>query len=47
MSEFTKIAILGGSFDPVHKGHIQIAKQAKSDLDLDKVILLPLPKITA
>ena len=41
MSEFTKIAILGGSFDPVHKGHIQIAKQAKSDLDLDKVILLP------
>ena len=41
MSEFTKIAILGGSFDPVHKGHIQIAKQAKSDLVLDKVILLP------
>ena len=41
MSEFTKVAILGGSFDPVHMGHLQIAKQAKSDLDLDKVILLP------
>lgn len=36
-----KIGILGGSFDPVHKGHITIAKIAIKMLNLDKVILIP------
>ncbi|MCA6079603.1 MAG: nicotinate (nicotinamide) nucleotide adenylyltransferase [Endomicrobium sp.] len=35
-----KIAIFGGSFDPVHKSHIQIAKLAFKSLDLKKLIFV-------
>jgi nicotinate-nucleotide adenylyltransferase len=37
-----KIAILGGSFDPPHLGHILIATQVKEFLQMDKVWLMPL-----
>lgn len=36
-----KIAILGGSFDPPHLGHILIARQVKEKLAIDKVWLMP------
>ena len=32
-----KIGILGGSFDPVHNGHLAIARAAYTDFDLDEV----------
>ncbi len=35
------IGILGGSFDPVHKAHTQLAIGVKHTLQLDKVNLLP------
>ncbi len=35
------IAIFGGSFDPVHLGHIEIVKKALKDKDIDKVIIVP------
>ena len=33
-----KIGILGGSFDPAHKGHLTISKQAIKKFDLRNVI---------
>ena len=36
-----KIGILGGTFDPVHNGHIEIAMAAMAALGLDQVALMP------
>ncbi|MBO4685458.1 MAG: nicotinate (nicotinamide) nucleotide adenylyltransferase [Lachnospiraceae bacterium] len=36
-----KVGILGGTFDPVHNGHIAIAKKAKEQYGLDIVFLMP------
>ena len=33
-----KIGILGGSFDPAHKGHLAISKEAVKRLKLKKII---------
>lgn len=35
-----KIGILGGTFNPIHNGHISIAKTAQKEYHLDKVIFL-------
>jgi nicotinate-nucleotide adenylyltransferase len=36
-----KIAIFGGSFDPVHLGHVETVKKAVENLDTDKLIIMP------
>ena len=33
-----KIGILGGTFDPAHKGHIKISKEAKKRFGIEKII---------
>jgi len=35
------LALFGGSFDPFHKGHMAIIKEALSRLKLDKLIIMP------
>ena len=39
-----KIGLLGGSFDPPHKGHLFISLEAKKILNLDEVWWLVTPK---
>lgn len=36
-----RIALFGGTFDPVHSGHLAVAQSAVEELSLDRVIFLP------
>jgi nicotinate-nucleotide adenylyltransferase len=35
------IAIFGGSFDPLHNGHINIIKHSLNRLDINKLVVMP------
>jgi nicotinate-nucleotide adenylyltransferase len=41
MSKGARIGILGGTFDPVHVGHVETAFAAQRALDLDRVLVMP------
>jgi nicotinate-nucleotide adenylyltransferase len=36
-----KLGVLGGTFDPVHRGHLAVAREARESLGLDKVLMVP------
>jgi len=36
-----KVAILGGTFDPIHNAHLAMAREAMRHLNLDQVLFIP------
>jgi len=36
-----RLGLLGGSFDPVHNGHLAIAQQTREALGLDQILFIP------
>ena len=36
-----RLGLLGGTFDPVHRGHLALARAARDELGLDEVLFLP------
>ena len=41
MSMESRIGVLGGTFDPPHRAHLELAKAARLELDLGSVIFMP------
>ena len=37
----SRIALYGGSFDPIHNGHLIVARAIAEAYELDRVVLLP------
>lgn len=43
-SNCLKLGIIGGSFDPIHNGHLAMAQEALEYYELDRVIFIPTGK---
>jgi nicotinate-nucleotide adenylyltransferase len=40
-NRFARIGFFGGSFDPVHSGHLIVAQDALEQMELDRIIFVP------
>lgn len=38
-----RIGIMGGTFDPVHNGHLLLGRQARTEYGLDEIWYMPVP----
>ncbi|MCR5004398.1 MAG: nicotinate-nucleotide adenylyltransferase [Clostridiales bacterium] len=36
-----KIAVMGGTFDPIHMGHLMVAEIIRADAGMDRVLFIP------
>lgn len=41
MTQGVRLGILGGTFNPVHLGHLRAAEEVREALDLERVLLVP------
>ena len=41
MGATVKVGLFGGSFNPVHTGHLRAAEDVRETLGLDKIIFIP------
>lgn len=41
MKTVEKLGIYGGTFSPIHNGHIRAAEKFLSDIDLDRLLIMP------
>lgn len=41
MSLSRRVGLFGGTFDPIHNAHLEVAENALMQADLDEVILIP------
>ena len=36
-----RIGLFGGTFNPIHFGHIHVSKEIKTKLELDQIYMIP------
>jgi len=41
IKDMSRLALFGGSFDPVHLGHLLVAQAAREELGLDRLFFVP------
>ncbi|HYK94870.1 MAG TPA: nicotinate-nucleotide adenylyltransferase [Candidatus Dormibacteraeota bacterium] len=41
MTRRTSVGLMGGTFDPIHVGHLAIAEEARDALGLDRIVFVP------